>query len=80
MIEPGAKQFRAAPTCAGLNNLLVAYADKSAQAVCTFAYSKGPRHDPIIFQGRTDVREPLSLLGTEELTYSRYSVGEDSSS
>ncbi|KAI9826870.1 MAG: nucleoside triphosphate pyrophosphohydrolase ham1 [Thelocarpon impressellum] len=40
----------------GLNNLLAAYDDKSAQAVCTFAYSEGPGHDPIIFQGRTDGR------------------------
>lgn len=39
----------------GLNNLLAAYPDKSAQAVCTFAYSAGPGHEPIIFQGRTDV-------------------------
>ncbi|MCJ1368354.1 nucleoside triphosphate pyrophosphohydrolase ham1 [Acarospora aff. strigata] len=37
----------------GLNNLLVAYPDKSAQALCTFAYSPGTGHDPIIFQGRT---------------------------
>ncbi|KAI9850698.1 MAG: nucleoside triphosphate pyrophosphohydrolase ham1 [Thelocarpon superellum] len=37
----------------GLNNLLAAYEDKSAQAVCTFAYSEGPGHDPILFQGRT---------------------------
>ncbi|CAF9936740.1 MAG: nucleoside triphosphate pyrophosphohydrolase ham1 [Heterodermia speciosa] len=36
----------------GLNNLLVAYEDKSAQAVCTFAYCEGPEHDPIIFEGR----------------------------
>lgn len=39
----------------GLNNLLAAYSDKSAQAVCTFAYSEGPGHQPVIFQGRTDV-------------------------
>ncbi|KAF5879616.1 putative inosine triphosphate pyrophosphatase protein [Botrytis fragariae] len=38
----------------GLNNMLVGFSDKSAQAVCTFAYSKGPGHEPIIFQGRTD--------------------------
>ncbi|MCJ1406456.1 nucleoside triphosphate pyrophosphohydrolase ham1 [Ptychographa xylographoides] len=38
----------------GLNNLLLAYDDKSAQAVCTFAYSTGPSHEPRIFQGRTD--------------------------
>ena len=39
---------------AGLNNLLAAYEDKSAQAVCTFAYSAGPGHEPILFQGITD--------------------------
>ncbi|KJZ74030.1 Inosine triphosphate pyrophosphatase [Hirsutella minnesotensis 3608] len=38
----------------GLNNLLAAYPDKSAQAVCTFAYCEGPSHEPVIFQGRTD--------------------------
>ncbi|KAI9796164.1 MAG: nucleoside triphosphate pyrophosphohydrolase ham1 [Candelina submexicana] len=37
----------------GLNNLLMAYEDKSAQAVCTFAYSEGPGHEPILFEGRT---------------------------
>ncbi|KAI3319621.1 Ham1-like protein [Xylariaceae sp. AK1471] len=37
----------------GLNNLLAAYPDKSAQAVCTLAYCEGPGHEPIIFQGRT---------------------------
>lgn len=39
----------------GLNNLLAAYPDKSAQAICTLAYCEGPGHEPIIFQGRTDV-------------------------
>lgn len=38
----------------GLVNLLIGYEDKSAQAVCTFAYSEGPGHEPILFQGRTD--------------------------
>lgn len=38
----------------GLNNLLAAYPDKSAKAVCTFAYSPGPGHEPILFQGITD--------------------------
>ncbi|KND88998.1 Inosine triphosphate pyrophosphatase [Tolypocladium ophioglossoides CBS 100239] len=38
----------------GLNNLLAAYPDKSAQAVCTFAYCEGPGHEPIVFQGRAD--------------------------
>jgi inosine triphosphate pyrophosphatase len=39
----------------GLNNLLMAYEDKSAKAVCTFGFSKGPGHEPILFQGITDV-------------------------
>ncbi|KAK4453613.1 inosine triphosphate pyrophosphatase [Podospora aff. communis PSN243] len=38
----------------GLNNLLAAYEDKSAKAVCTFGYSPGPGHEPILFQGITD--------------------------
>ena len=37
----------------GLNKMLVGFEDKSAQAVCTFAYCEGPGHEPIIFQGRT---------------------------
>lgn len=39
----------------GLNNLLVAYEDKGAKAVCTFGFSQGPGHEPILFQGITDV-------------------------
>ncbi|PQE11962.1 inosine triphosphate pyrophosphatase protein [Rutstroemia sp. NJR-2017a BVV2] len=38
----------------GLNDMLAGFEDKSAQAVCTFAYCEGPGHEPIIFQGRTD--------------------------
>lgn len=48
------KWFLEAIGTTGLNNLLIAFEDKSAQAVCTFAYSDGPGHEPIIFQGRTD--------------------------
>ncbi|KAK1770662.1 inosine triphosphate pyrophosphatase [Phialemonium atrogriseum] len=40
----------------GLNNLLAAYEDKSARAVCTFAYSPGPGHEPLLFQGVTEGR------------------------
>ncbi|KAI9158818.1 Inosine triphosphate pyrophosphatase [Paramyrothecium foliicola] len=36
----------------GLNNLLSAYEDKSAEAVCTFGYSPGRGQEPILFQGR----------------------------
>ena len=39
----------------GLNNLLVAYEDKSAQAVATFGFSRGPGQEPLLFQGKTDV-------------------------
>ncbi|OBT78487.1 Ham1 family protein [Pseudogymnoascus sp. 05NY08] len=38
----------------GLNKLLAGFEDKSAESVCTFAYSEGPGHEPIIFQGRTE--------------------------
>ncbi|KAI6709143.1 inosine triphosphate pyrophosphatase [Diplocarpon mali] len=51
---PYIKWFLEALGHEGLNNLLAAFSDKSAQAVCTFAYSEGPGHEPIIFQGRTD--------------------------
>lgn len=37
------------------HKLLAGFEDKSAQAICTFAYSEGPGHEPLIFQGRTDV-------------------------
>jgi inosine triphosphate pyrophosphatase len=37
----------------GLNNLLVAYEDKSAYAQCVFSFSEGPRHTPVVFAGRT---------------------------
>ncbi|KKA25978.1 hypothetical protein TD95_002151 [Thielaviopsis punctulata] len=37
----------------GLNNMLVAYQDKGAEAVCTFGYCEGPGKDVVLFQGRT---------------------------
>ncbi|KAL1984786.1 hypothetical protein VTN96DRAFT_8727 [Rasamsonia emersonii] len=37
----------------GLNKLLDPYEDKSAEAVCTFAFCRGPGEEPILFQGRT---------------------------
>jgi len=39
------------------HKLLAGFDDKSAQAVCTFVYCEGPRCEPIVFQGRTDVRQ-----------------------
>ncbi|RVX69513.1 Inosine triphosphate pyrophosphatase [Exophiala mesophila] len=50
---PYIKYFLQALGHEGLNNLLAAYEDKTAFAVCTFAYSAGPGHEPLIFQGRT---------------------------
>ncbi|KAK7417315.1 nucleoside triphosphate pyrophosphohydrolase ham1 [Neonectria magnoliae] len=49
---PYIKWFMASIGHEGLNNLLAAYTDKSAEAVCTFGYSAGPGHEPILFQGR----------------------------
>lgn len=47
----------------GLNNLLAAYEDKGAKAVCTFGYSQGPGYEPILFQGITDVSPtPLNKM------------------
>jgi inosine triphosphate pyrophosphatase len=37
-----------------LHHMLDGFDDKSAQAVCTFAYCEGPGHEPVLFQGRTD--------------------------
>ena len=53
----------------GLNNLLMAYTDKSAQAVCTFAYCSGPGQEPIVFEGRVTVSPRLTGLisGTKTL-------------
>lgn len=37
-----------------LHHMLDGFEDKSATAVCTFAYSAGPGHEPVLFQGRTE--------------------------
>lgn len=38
----------------GLNNMLVGFEDKSAYALCTFAYSSGkPGEEPVILSGKT---------------------------
>ena len=39
----------------GLNNILVAYPDKSAYALCIFSLALGPGIEPITFEGRTEV-------------------------
>ncbi|KAI1410981.1 inosine triphosphatase [Hypoxylon sp. FL1857] len=50
---PYIKWFMQSIGHAGLNNLLAAYDDKSAQAVATFGFSKGPGQEVLLFQGRT---------------------------
>ncbi|XP_062166275.1 inosine triphosphate pyrophosphatase isoform X1 [Alnus glutinosa] len=37
----------------GLNNLLMAYDDKSADALCAFSFALGPNAEPITFLGKT---------------------------
>ncbi|CAN0875660.1 Inosine triphosphate pyrophosphatase [Linum grandiflorum] len=39
----------------GLNNLLMAYEDKSAYALCAFSFALGPDVEPITFVGKTPV-------------------------
>lgn len=40
----------------GLNKMLDGFDDRSAYALCTFAYCEGPDHEPVIFEGKTHVR------------------------
>lgn len=54
-LTSSSKWFLEALGLQGLNDLLAGFPDKSAQAICTFAYCEGPGHEPIIFQGRTNV-------------------------
>lgn len=39
-------------SCPGLNNLLMAYEDKSAYALCAFSFSHGPGAEPRTFLGK----------------------------
>ena len=61
LIASHRKWFMAAIGHTGLNDMLAAYSDKSAQSVCTFTYCEGPGKEPIIFQGRTDVSKAKIL-------------------
>lgn len=36
--------------------MLDGFDDRSAYALCTFAYCEGPGHEPIVFEGKTPVR------------------------
>jgi inosine triphosphate pyrophosphatase len=49
------KWFMLALGAEQMHKMLAGFDDKSTTAVCTFAYSEGPGHEPIIFQGKTEV-------------------------
>lgn len=51
----------------GLNKMLDGFEDRSAEAVCTFAFCRGPGEEPLIFQGRTAVCFLLFVLGSLEI-------------
>ena len=46
----------------GLNNLLMAYEDKSGYALCAFSFAFGPNAEPITFLGKTPVYLSSSIL------------------
>ncbi|KAL8861340.1 MAG: hypothetical protein Q9178_002212 [Gyalolechia marmorata] len=63
---PYIKWFLEALGHEGLNNLLAAYEDKTAEAITTFAYSAGPGNEPLVFEGRVQgkivpARGPLNF-------------------
>ncbi|KAB8077997.1 inosine triphosphate pyrophosphatase-like protein [Aspergillus leporis] len=51
---PYIKSFLEALGHEGLNRVLDSFDDRSAEAVCTFAFCYGPGSEPIVFQGRTE--------------------------
>ena len=54
---PYIKWFLKSMGVEGLPKLLADFEDKSAQAVCTFAYAAGPGQVPTLFEGRTSVSD-----------------------
>lgn len=51
---PYIKHFLEALGHEGLNKMLDTFDDRTAEAVCTFAFCSGPGAEPILFQGRTE--------------------------
>ncbi|KAH8703532.1 inosine triphosphate pyrophosphatase-like protein [Talaromyces proteolyticus] len=51
---PYIKSFLDALGLEGLNKMLDGFNDRTAEAVCTFAFCNGPGAEPILFQGRTE--------------------------
>jgi inosine triphosphate pyrophosphatase len=46
----------------GLNKMLDGFEDRTAEAVCTFAFCRGPGEEPLIFQGRTEVNSSSMVI------------------
>lgn len=65
MPGPYIKWFQDRLGCQGLYNILTAYQDKSAQAVCTLAFCPYPHADPVLFTGVTEgtIVEPVEGRG-----------------
>ncbi|OJJ89499.1 non-canonical purine NTP pyrophosphatase [Aspergillus glaucus CBS 516.65] len=51
---PYIKSFLDALGNEGLNRIIDSFEDKTAEAVCTFAFCRSPGAEPILFQGRTE--------------------------
>ncbi|RXH78486.1 hypothetical protein DVH24_002004 [Malus domestica] len=56
LVEDTCLCFNALKGLPGLNNLLMAYEDKSAYALCSFSFTTGPSVEPITFLGKTPGR------------------------
>lgn len=54
MPGPYIKWFQEKLQSQGLYNILAAYSDKSATAVCTLAFCPAPHADPVLFTGRCE--------------------------
>lgn len=65
MPGPYIKWFQESLGSQGLYNILAAYADKSAVAVCTLAFCPAPHADPILFTGKCHgtIVEPVEGRG-----------------
>ncbi|KAM6565488.1 hypothetical protein CsatA_024616 [Cannabis sativa] len=53
LVEDTCLCFNALKGLPGLNNMLMAYEDKSAYALCVFSLALGPKAEPITFLGKT---------------------------
>ncbi|KAJ5397676.1 inosine triphosphate pyrophosphatase-like protein [Penicillium cosmopolitanum] len=65
---PYIKYFLNALGLEGLNKMLDGFEDRTAEAVCTFAFCQGPGAKPILFQGRTKARIIRQCILNSNLT------------